>query len=528
MLFNQRYFAARGYYVRVLTEATGDDFLPSDRRWNKIKAVPNALQSWASNASYLVVFDADLFMLNTTLSMEDTVEQHPRALLIMSEDSMDIGNTGFMIVRNHPWSIQFFETWWSERERSDSTCDQHVLNYLLDSLVPADRANVAILPAKQLNSIWPAIEHFRESDSVLHLMGETNAVRAKVAEYLAAQVRDSDSGEIDYSGDTAAGEEGASRTALTQSVNITKAILRQLKQQVVLQEVDGWKSALAQSNANMSAFHELKEAVEQLCAPNKRSNTKSALRQCTELTEEVIALHEQALLTLPLPTHLQEASVTQLRLFHTSQLSALITEALELSASTAASTKRGKQNVSSSAWQRSVKGVLDAVQRALEAVDRFAAVLDMSSREMQAVIHSKRGTVYSILSKFYAKTDQWTEAAEAEQSAMAELTSALQLTDETSGEFPGLVIEYVHSATRLAGCFQRVGKLTDAVEWADIAVSNALVRFESSANEIRLRAKELTEALALRASLAELQGDASKQADMIRAMDAVSARFVFG
>jgi hypothetical protein len=524
LLFNQRYLVARNYSLRVLTEATRNDYVPADRRWNKIKAVSNSLISWASNVSHLVVFDADLFLLDTVLSIESIVEQHPQALLIMSEDSMDIGNTGFMIIRNHPWNIQFFDTWWNERGRADSNCDQHVLNYLLDSLLPADRVNVAILPAKQLNSIWPAIEHFSVSDSVLHLMGETNVVRAKVAEHLVAQVPNSSSIK-EGNGSGALAVEGSLESVPYDRANITRAVLRDLKQQVVLQEVYEWKRKVTQEGADFKDYHELREAVGQLCAAKKRSSTKSVLKLCIELTEEVIMLHERALVSLASVQHPRGHSTTQQRLFHASELCALIIEVLELFTSTTLKGIRGKRN---KIPQQNTESVMIAVQRALAVVDRFASLLDMSAQGMQTIIHTKRGMVYSVLSEFRANSEQWQLSLEAEQSAMAEFSSALHHTSEDDGEFPGLVVKYVHSATRLARSFQRVGRLPEAVEWADIALSNALVRFESSANEMRLRARELSAALGLRADLAGLQGDIAKQADSINAVDAISARFVFG
>jgi hypothetical protein len=358
-------------------------------------------------------------------------------------------------------------------------------------------------------------------------MGETNAVRAKVADYLSAQVCENSS--------ISAGNSRADVTALGSMVTlhcgrtkITKAILRELKQQVILQEVDAWKRKISLGNSGMGDYHELRAAVGQLCAAYKRSDTRSVLKLCIELTEDVILLHEREQRIL---SSGGDSSSTHQKLFHASELCALVIEALELSASAFMKGNSVTHNKSSKVPHRSKESVMAAVQRALGAVEEFAALLAMGSpdmQSMQSIIHSKRGSVYSVLSQFYTNTEQNQRALEAEQSAITELSSALQRTRESDGEFPGLVVEYVRSAIRLAKCFQRVGMVPEAVEWADVAVSNALVRFEDSANEMRLRAAELSDALRLRAGLAGQQGDVVKQADFTKAIESVSARFVFG
>ena len=98
---------------------------------------------------------------------------------------VDIANTGFLVVKNTPWSIRFFHKWWDHRHLPHTHCDQHVLNFLLHDLKKSNELHhIAILPAKTINSHWPSIVHFNAShDRILHLMGETAGVRRDIFQY---------------------------------------------------------------------------------------------------------------------------------------------------------------------------------------------------------------------------------------------------------------------------------------------------------------------------------------------------------
>ena len=133
-LLTMSHFALeRGYYLRILSPLTGDDYDPLDRRWNKIMGLITALNptyGWAKNFDVLVLVDADLIVIDFSLKIEDFIDRYPQANLIMSADALDVANTGFIIAKNSQWTVKFFQKWWKEKGTKFTFCDQHVFNKL--------------------------------------------------------------------------------------------------------------------------------------------------------------------------------------------------------------------------------------------------------------------------------------------------------------------------------------------------------------------------------------------------------------
>ena len=178
-MLNSNYANYRNYTFHLLTEQEYDYF-PQDQRWNKIGAVVEALHpknGWARDVDYLVACDADLVVVDYSLDIAAVAAKHPKAHLIMSTDSSDIGNTGFMIVRNTRWAMEFFSLWWTMRYAF--ACDQHALTDLYNKLHKT-KNRVAILPAQSLNTAFPVYKHFDRYHSVLHMVGESLGVRQEV------------------------------------------------------------------------------------------------------------------------------------------------------------------------------------------------------------------------------------------------------------------------------------------------------------------------------------------------------------
>ncbi len=182
LLNNAIYSHYQGYPMKVLTDES-DNYAPDDRRWNKIPAIRDGLSSWAKLADYVVFMDADLMVINHALNLTHIILQYPEANIILGEDALDFGNSGFLIVKNSLWSKRFLDRWWSMKDRTPHTfCDQHVLNKL--SVQLEEESNlypyVQLVPSKQFNSIWPPIETFNHSDSVLHMLGEFSTTRVTI------------------------------------------------------------------------------------------------------------------------------------------------------------------------------------------------------------------------------------------------------------------------------------------------------------------------------------------------------------
>jgi hypothetical protein len=81
-------------------------------QWYKIKFTKEILQS--SNHDYIIFADADAVFVNHNKDIRDIINQYPSKELIISNDfGPDIVNTGVMIFKNTPWSINFLERIWT-------------------------------------------------------------------------------------------------------------------------------------------------------------------------------------------------------------------------------------------------------------------------------------------------------------------------------------------------------------------------------------------------------------------------------
>ena len=86
----------------------------SDNRavqWYKIKFIQQQLRE--TSADYVIFIDADAVFVKPEKDVRDIIEQHLERDLIISEDfGPDTVNTGVMIFKNVPWSIDFLERIW--------------------------------------------------------------------------------------------------------------------------------------------------------------------------------------------------------------------------------------------------------------------------------------------------------------------------------------------------------------------------------------------------------------------------------
>lgn len=151
------YLQSKNITMRILSEDTGDDYHPVDRRWNKIKAIYNGFNTWAMNYNYIIYIDTDLIFINWDLNVLDIIHRYVLADIIISMDMIDLANTGIMIIKNTLWSKMFYNQWWIKRTLKNTYCDQHVLNRLIHNINLEDKHKVSIIPFKIMNSKWPAI-----------------------------------------------------------------------------------------------------------------------------------------------------------------------------------------------------------------------------------------------------------------------------------------------------------------------------------------------------------------------------------
>jgi hypothetical protein len=79
------------------------DYEPADARWNKVKVVENALNTWAKDSDFIVWLDADLIFMDMGMKLELVAAEYPDAHLWFSTEhfgSSNLANTGFMMFRN--------------------------------------------------------------------------------------------------------------------------------------------------------------------------------------------------------------------------------------------------------------------------------------------------------------------------------------------------------------------------------------------------------------------------------------------
>lgn len=120
-------------------------------------------------------------MLDFSLSVEELLTAHPTANIIASADiRQGLINTGLLVLRNSEWTKNFLLQWLSIAD-TKTVCDQIAFDQVYRQRVALGESlsdDIAILPMNFLNSFPPAMLHQQDSDPVLHLMGETSAMRS--------------------------------------------------------------------------------------------------------------------------------------------------------------------------------------------------------------------------------------------------------------------------------------------------------------------------------------------------------------
>eukprot|EP01031_Cornospumella_fuschlensis_P027954 gene27954-33757_t len=186
---NQQYASAKGYTFLVASEETISDWNYEDVRWNKVQLLIDLVAPCVEHSSpcafdYFVFVDADLVVLDFGLDLVSVFETHGGRDLIMTEDNLDVANTGIIFVRPSESSLAFLRQWQKLRFLPYVHCDQHALNALSLQLKAQELGRAwQVVDREGLNSLWPPLEHFDpRRDRVLHLLGEREEVREALAQ----------------------------------------------------------------------------------------------------------------------------------------------------------------------------------------------------------------------------------------------------------------------------------------------------------------------------------------------------------
>ena len=191
---NTLYSYKRGYSYNIFTPSESEIFDSVDFRWSRVKIIDWMFHQHSSTStpSYFVWLDADFIFLDFNFNLfSDVIQFDNRTknadIIISAEYHAETGvaNTGCFIIRNSTWSQQFVIRWWNnDASVRKSAHDQVFFDRLYKKYLEEDPEgtleHIVILPTRVLNSMPPAILQLRDSDRVLHLMGESNGLRGKV------------------------------------------------------------------------------------------------------------------------------------------------------------------------------------------------------------------------------------------------------------------------------------------------------------------------------------------------------------
>jgi hypothetical protein len=179
---NQAYVESNGHLMRLADPAISN-YEPQDARWNKVKILERAFNTFAKDCDYLVWLDADLILLDFSMDLSRIVRTHPKGEFYVSlSTSTDLMNSGFVILKNSKWVRDWLlPEWWRSDDRGTSS-DQEVFNqlYVRHKQDQQLSSRVVLLEPAALNSDPPAAVKQKPDHQVLHLMGNRDPYREAV------------------------------------------------------------------------------------------------------------------------------------------------------------------------------------------------------------------------------------------------------------------------------------------------------------------------------------------------------------
>ena len=101
--------------------------------------------------------------------------------MIVSADVSATMNSGFIILRNSFWTLNFIKQWQQVRLLSrGSSTDQMGFESVYNKLSSDERIKIAILSPDALNSDAPPMTRQKPYNQVLHLAAESSSLRQNV------------------------------------------------------------------------------------------------------------------------------------------------------------------------------------------------------------------------------------------------------------------------------------------------------------------------------------------------------------
>eukprot|EP00052_Salpingoeca_macrocollata_P017688 m.144612 g.144612 ORF g.144612 m.144612 type:complete len:371 (-) comp20470_c0_seq7:84-1196(-) len=214
-LENKRQYTQRHGYELVVADSVDPSRPPA---WSKLKH----LQAQLPRFDFLAFMDLDALIMNNTFKLEwlaqECLDQHPESPsscdVIISNDQYG-ANSGVFMVRNSPWTLNFLQLWWDQKQLvfGDYQFDyeQRALHYLLgtdhwrkhgyDLYPQADEIakHVTFVPPCAINSVFFDLKDIRRvvantlsieskyshGDFLIHFAGHRGRARHFLMEYYA-------------------------------------------------------------------------------------------------------------------------------------------------------------------------------------------------------------------------------------------------------------------------------------------------------------------------------------------------------
>ncbi len=133
-----------------------------------------------NQCDYLVWIDADVVILDVNFKIENIINKFPKANIIMSADVSAIANTGFIIIKNNKWSINFLHNWYNQRLKTNYISDQNGFEIVYNINYNSTKDKIVILPPDAINSDAPPMSRQRDHNQILHLASEHNYLRKSI------------------------------------------------------------------------------------------------------------------------------------------------------------------------------------------------------------------------------------------------------------------------------------------------------------------------------------------------------------
>jgi hypothetical protein len=324
---NTEYAYLHDYIHLIVNPTDAYSELLDDKRWNKVTGTIELLTALQANNSTIIgrkikglaIMDADLVILNQQLDIAALIDTHLTSILhttpdemnagaslLLCDDAIDVANTGFMLVRVTAGSLAFFQTWNASRQQVAGV-DQHVLSYLLTDV--RYEQTVTIVASNIFNSEWPTINTHNMMNNVIHLMGETNAYRLHVFQWMFEQHISSQRhgihgclSPIEQKGDSCSQDIPHVGARIGLDPYVLQRLYAEIFSRLRENALNNIRNRILLASAN--DWIDLSDAIVQtniLCDPVKRSREHVSDALCVSYYEELFQLTELALTHSTIP-----------------------------------------------------------------------------------------------------------------------------------------------------------------------------------------------------------------------------------